>query len=158
MRWTEEDYAAWQRRQDQPGASKARKPSAVRLPAPTEHDDQVVIFQWAAANEGRWPELRLLAAIPNGGARSVVTGALLKAEGVRAGYPDMVLPCQRTGPDGRVYGALFVELKRVDHSNAPSPLQKAYIDMLRAEGNHVIVAYGANEAITAIAYYLALGR
>lgn len=41
---------------------------------------------------GAWP---LLFAIPDGGRRDAVTGAHLKAEGVRAGVPDMFLAVPR---------------------------------------------------------------
>ena len=54
----------------------------------SEHDEQVLIFKWARLSEGRWPELALLFAIPNGGHRHKAVAAKLKAEGVRAGVPD----------------------------------------------------------------------
>ena len=51
---------------------------------------------------GAWP---LLFAIPDGGRRDAVTGAHLKAEGVRAGGPDMFLAVPRQNAPG-----LFPEL------------------------------------------------
>ena len=53
---------------------------------------------------GAWP---LLFAIPDGGRRDAVTGAHLKAEGVRAGVPDMFLAVPRQNAPG-----LFPELKK----------------------------------------------
>lgn len=44
-------------------------------------------------------------AIPNGGKRDLVTGAILKREGVKAGTPDILI----VGPDGC---AAFLEVKR----------------------------------------------
>lgn len=43
-----------------------------------EHYEQVALFDWARQAEGRFPELGLLFAVPNGGARNVVTGTRLK--------------------------------------------------------------------------------
>lgn len=51
-------------------------------------------------------ELALLHHIPNGGARSKATAGRLKAEGVKAGIPDICLPVPKNG-----YGALYIELK-----------------------------------------------
>lgn len=51
---------------------------------------------------------RLIFAIPNGGARSIVTGAMLKAEGATKGVPDLLIP----EPSGEFHG-LFVEMKTV---------------------------------------------
>lgn len=57
----------------------------MRAQIPTEHQEQVALVRWSRLSESAHPELRLLIAIPNGGARSTVTGARLKAEGVRPG-------------------------------------------------------------------------
>ena len=122
--------------------------------APHEHDEQAALFAWAAANEGRYPELALLFAIPNGGHRHPAVAAQLKAEGVRPGVPDVFLPAVRPGPDGRVWGGLFVEMKRADHSNGPTPEQRLWLERLRNAGYMAAVAYGAAEAIAVIENYL----
>ena len=93
---------------------------------PTEHDEQVALFQWAELNEGAMPELALLFAVPNGGYRPMTTAAQLKAEGVKAGVPDVCLPVAR----GRFHG-LWLELKRADHSNHATQLQEEWIERLR---------------------------
>ena len=36
---------------------------------PTEDEEQIAVMSWAALMEGRYPELRLLHHIPNGGKR-----------------------------------------------------------------------------------------
>ena len=50
-----------------------------------EHREQAALFEWARYAGGRYPELALLFAVPNGGRRDAVTGARLKSEGVKAG-------------------------------------------------------------------------
>lgn len=66
---------------------------------------QVALFQWARLQECVRPALGLLHAIPNGGARPAIVGkdgrrfsvsaARMKAEGVKAGVPDVCLPVGR---------------------------------------------------------------
>ena len=124
---------------------------------PTEHEEQVALFQWAAANEGEHEELKLLFAVPNGGYRPMTTAAQLKAEGVRSGVPDCFLAVPRSGVNnvGR-YGGLFLELKRRDRSNHATPLQKEWIERLSQYGYKAVVCYGAQEAIDTIKAYLGI--
>ena len=118
-------------------------------PVPTEHEEQVALFQWAAANEAQYPSLAMLAAIPNGGYRPMTTAAMLKAEGVKAGYPDIILDVAR-GP----YHGLRIELKRADRSNHATKEQREWLARLAFEGYQVAVCYGAQEAIKVITDYL----
>ena len=114
---------------------------------PTEHEEQVALFQWAAANEGEHEELKLLFAVPNGGYRPMATAAQLKAEGVRAGVPDVCLPVAR----GRFH-SLWIEMKR--KPNTTSDAQRAWLDALRRYGHCAVVCWSANEAINSIISYL----
>jgi hypothetical protein len=60
-----------------------------------------------------YPKLRqLLFAIPNGGARNVITGAMLKRQGVRKGIPDLFLavPKWQKIHESYIHG-LFIEMK-----------------------------------------------
>ena len=116
---------------------------------PTEHEEQVALFQWAEANEAQYPSLAMLAAIPNGGYRPMTTAAMLKAEGVKAGYPDILLDVAR-GP----YHGLRIELKRADHSNHATQEQREWLAKLAFEGYRTAVCYGAQEAIKVITDYL----
>lgn len=116
---------------------------------PTEHEEQVALFQWAEANEAQYPELRNLVAFPNGGYRPMATAAALKAEGLKAGLPDLALLCQRGSK-----GALFIEMKKADHSNKPTAAQTDWIERLRQCGYMAVVCYGAQEAIKVITDYL----
>ena len=53
----------------------------------SEHLTQKAFFEWAALQ--RIPGIELLHATPNGGGRSKAEAGRLKAEGVRAGQPDV---------------------------------------------------------------------
>ena len=123
---------------------------------PTEHEEQVALFQWAEANEAQYPSLAMLAAIPNGGYRPMATAAMLKAEGVKAGYPDCFLAVPRPGVNGKGHHGLFLELKRRDRSNHATALQKEWIDRLSQWGYMAVVCYGAQEAIDTIKAYLGI--
>jgi hypothetical protein len=114
----------------------------------SEHSEQAALMQWAAFSEARYPELRLLFAIPNGAARDKITGAMLKREGVRAGVPDLCLPCARRG-----YHGLFIELKV--GRNRPAEKQAAWLDALTQAGYLAVACWGWCEAREVIEEYLA---
>jgi hypothetical protein len=115
---------------------------------PTEHAEQRALMQWAAANSARHPELRLLFAVPNGGARSRATAGRLKAEGVKPGVPDLCLPVAR----GK-YHSLWLELKRTKGGRV-SPDQHWWHDQLTAQGHLVVTVKGCTEAVAALLPYL----
>lgn len=115
---------------------------------PTESEEQQRIFEWAWWSRGRYPELELLHSIPNGGARCKATAGRLKAEGVKAGVPDMFLPVPRAQKHG-----LYIELKKKKGGRL-SDEQKKWIAALAAKGYTAIVCHGADEAIKAITGYL----
>lgn len=48
----------------------------------TENQEQALIFEWAALMERKYPELKLMFHIANGGYRPPKTAAILKAAGV----------------------------------------------------------------------------
>ena len=136
-RVTEQEYAAILRNQSKP------ERTATTLPAPTEQQEQEAVIQWARASIARLPGLELLFHVPNENAHHKVR------QGVAAGVPDLCLPIARGGWHG-----LWIELKRADHSNVPSPAQRAWLERLIAEGYRCAVCYGANEAIDSIERYL----
>ena len=74
---------------------------------PYETEEQQALFTWAALQTAVYPELELMFAIPNGGLRHKKTAHTLKAEGVKAGVPDIFLPAPHAG-----YNGMFIEMKR----------------------------------------------
>jgi hypothetical protein len=113
-----------------------------------ESEEQTAIIEWANIMQHRVPELALLYHVPNGGSRNVVEAKRLKAQGVKPGVPDLVLPVAR----GKYHG-LYIELKTL--RGRVSDAQKQWIDALRNQGYAAIVCRGADEAIAMIAKYLA---
>lgn len=118
---------------------------AGKTPTPTEHEEQVTLFTWFRM---RYAGM-LMYAIPNGGARSSITGARLRDEGVLAGVPDIFLPC----PSGGKHG-LYIEMKRQKGGRVSAP-QKAVMQALRMQGYEVAVCHGWQEARDCIEQYLA---
>lgn len=116
---------------------------------PSEHDEQVSLFQWADIQRFTLPELNLLFAIPNAGAGAQKGQAgKMKAEGVKKGIPDTMLPVAR----GRYHGA-FIEMKRL-RGGRVEPEQTEWHENLRLQGYFVAVCYGWVNASETILEYL----
>jgi hypothetical protein len=133
----------------------AARPAPPRSAVPTEHAEQAELFRRLAdlaALGGPFAACGEAFACPNGGHRHKAVAGRLKAEGVRRGIPDVLLLV----PSGQWHG-LALELKR---RNAPpsavSPEQRWWHERLHARGFRVVVARGADEAVTAVCEYLGL--
>lgn len=118
------------------------------LPAPAESVEQQCLFQWAAYQSGKYPELKLLYHVPNGGSRNKAEAGRFKAEGVKAGVPDLCLPVPRGGFHG-----LYIELKRLRGSKT-SEEQTAWIQELAKQGYCVALCKGWEAAAKMIIDYL----
>lgn len=116
-------------------------------PKRTEHAEAVTLMKAVRLHEGRHPELRLLFAVPNGGDRHVITAAKMKAEGVKPGVPDYILPVARGGFHG-----LAIELKTA--TGATSREQKQWLADLRAQGYRAEVCKGWQQAFDLLTEYL----
>lgn len=101
----------------------------------TEHQEQVKVVDWLRLNH---PDLRFFA-IPNGGHRNKITAAILKAEGVSSGVPDLFIPKLN----------LFVEMKRLKRGSV-SKSQREWIGYLIKYGYDVSVCRGHEAAIETI--------
>lgn len=123
----------------------------MKTDCPSEEVEQTCLFRWAAYSSGAMPELRLLHAIPNGGLRSKSEAARMKAAGVKAGVPDMLLPVARHGCHG-----LYIELKR-QQGGRVSPEQLAWMGELAWQGYACAVCRGWEMAKDAIVKYLQEG-
>lgn len=112
-----------------------------------EGGHQEALFEWAAYQAGRMPELEFLHHVPNGGKRDKATAAALKRQGVRAGVPDIVLPAARAGWHG-----LYIELKAGKNTTTGS--QKRWLGYLCRQGYYTAVCYGWQPAAELIERYL----
>jgi hypothetical protein len=125
----------------------------------SEHDEQALLVQWADRTTVRGVLVGdYLAAVPNAGKRSARVGANLKAEGLRPGFPDLVLTLPGRGYQAG-YRALFIEMKR---KGAPEsdvrPNQREWLERLNKEGYFAYVARGFEEARELILWYLGIGE
>lgn len=128
-----------------------------------EEKHQIAIIQWA-----QFQKLNTLKhacasgsvigdylfAIPNGGYRTKAEGGLLKAQGAKAGIPDLCLPIASSG-----FNALYIELKKPKVKGDKSPpkvseSQKRVMDLFSKANNLCVVCYGQDEAIKIIEMYL----
>ena len=61
----------------------------------SETTEQIKLFTWARQQADYIPELALMYHVPNEGKRKQATGQIMKAEGMKAGVPDICLPVAR---------------------------------------------------------------
>lgn len=117
----------------------------------SEHQEQKALFEWAELQGNITPELKLMFAIPNGGHRHKATAGKLKAEGVKAGVPDICLPVARNG-----YYGMWIELKA--EKNTPTKKQTEWLGWLQDQGFWAIWCTGFEEAKNEIELYLGIGN
>lgn len=97
--------------------------------ANTEHDLQVACLRWLQFAH----PMVLCYAIPNGGYRTITTARAMRAEGQKAGMPDLHIPIARHG-----YNSLYIEVKN-GKARRLSEHQKEMHERLRDYGNKVVV-------------------
>lgn len=119
-----------------------RRPAVLR-----EHGDQVAVMEWRSTRVVICPALRLLHATPNAAKRSSVVAAMLAAEGMAPGWPDLELNVARRG-----YAGWFCELKH--EGNGPTPDQVEAICWLNLLGNYALCAVGSEAVIRSLEWYL----
>ncbi len=110
----------------------------------SEHAHQAAFFGWA--NMKRFPGIELLHATPNGGQRHPAVAAKLKAEGVKAGMPDVSWPVPRGG-----FVGLAIEFKHGDGN--PTKEQRERIDQLQKQGWCVAVCWSWDAAARLLTGY-----
>jgi len=118
---------------------------------PTEHQEQAALIRWANLQSCTIPELSLLFAVPNGANKSPSARKSFKAEGLKSGVPDLILPVARGE-----YHHLYIEMKRKSPKGYPSKDQKGWLRKLTEQGNRAVVCWGFEEAKEEILNYLQL--
>lgn len=117
----------------------------------SEATEQERLISWAGWQHNKYPELKLLYHVPNGGSRNTLEAANLKRQGVKAGVPDLCLPVARQGHHG-----LYIEMKW--GKNKVTENQSQWLEELRRQGYKAVVCYGSDEAIRVIEEYLDKGQ
>ena len=113
----------------------------------SEHSEQAALMEWAELQEGIYPELEMLYAIPNGGQRHIRVAQKLKSEGVKAGVWDLSLDVPCNG-----YHGLKIEMKfgKNDLTDDQKVWQKRY----KEYGYKTLVCWSWLEAARGILEYL----
>jgi hypothetical protein len=112
-----------------------------------EHGEQVALIDWCSLHIKQAPELELIFAIPSGGHRHKKTAGKLKAEGVKAGVPDLFLPVARLGFHG-----LWIEMKV--KGGRIRPVQFWWLEQLVEQGYMHQVCWSFEEARDLLMAYL----
>ena len=119
----------------------------------SESSQQKALFAWAADSVGKYPALAYMFAIPNGGLRDVRTATTLKAEGVKAGVPDIFLPYPVQS-----YSGCFIEMKlkkyRYHKNGGCSEAQLDFMCYAASYGYYRKVCYSWEEARDVLIAYL----
>lgn len=116
----------------------------------SEDTEQIHVCNWAIWNMDRYPELRWLHHIPNGGSRNKAEAVKMRYMGVKAGVSDLCLPYAKG-----VYIGLYIEMK-YDKGRLQDSQVDFLCDMAR-NGHYVATCYTANDAIHVLEEYLNLG-
>ena len=114
----------------------------------SEDQEQEIVIQWKELMVNRFPQLKYLLHVPNGGSRHPAEAQKLRRMGVVRGVSDLFLPVARHG-----YHGIWIEMKR-KHGGRLSPDQKDWIEGMREEGYKAERADGADEAIAILEEYL----
>jgi VRR-NUC domain-containing protein len=118
-------------------------------PRELERRYQVALIKWVSEVKDAYPVLDLLYAVPNGGYRNIYFARKLKAEGVRAGVPDLCLPAARRG-----YHGLYIEMK--SEEGVATKEQKAFLRGVLEESYCAVIAEGVDQAREVLAWHIGI--
>lgn len=133
-------------------------PYPAKLAGESESSHQIALFAWCAlpAVQAEFPELKWFHSIPNGGSRGdtaksrAIEGGKIKAEGVKRGVSDMMLPVKRAQWPG-----LYLELKKMPGKGVgPSEEQTEFGEFVMSQGYAFAVVYGWRAARDMLIAYL----
>lgn len=122
-------------------------PKIKKKRASPEEDLHRACMEWVALSSARYPILRWMLHVPNGGKRPRGEAGKLKALGTKPGYPDLTLPRLNQGWRG-----LAVELK--SSTGTVSSYQQEWLDAFADDGWLVVVCRSLDEFTGATMLYL----
>ncbi len=114
-----------------------------------EDTEQIKVIIWAEKNVQKYPELKWLHHIPNGGTRKSSEAIKLKQMGVKAGISDLYLPF----PRGKYHG-LYIEMKY--GRNTLTKMQLEFLCDMCDAGYCTAVCYDEKAAERVIEKYINL--
>ena len=117
---------------DTPEKVKQVRAAPMKSDIPTEHEEQKALVKWFRAE---YPKV-LIFAVPNAGQRDHNAASWMRAEGLVAGVPDLIVPAW----------ILAIEMKRVKGSSI-SEEQKYMEGYFKSIGWSHFFAYGCMDAI-----------
>lgn len=124
----------------------------------SEDGHQMAVFCWSADSVGKYPELKWLHAIPNGGSRHIVEAGKMVAAGLRSGVWDMFLPLPIQTEWAKQYAGLYIEMKaekrRKEKDGGLSKEQLKFRDYAISMGYYCKVCYNWIEARDTLIAYL----
>lgn len=128
----------------------------------SEHSIQSAFFEWVHLHEERYPVLKLVFAIPNGGQRNVIVASKMKREGVRRGVLDVFVAT----PDAynknglSSWHGLFIEFKTPQAfrkaGHGLSSYQFEFMQQVMAQGYNVQVMDRWEWAVRFLCAYLGI--
>ena len=113
----------------------------------SEHEEQVMIFEWAKFNQTKYPCLNFMFATLNGIRLTIGQAKKAKRAGNKRGISDVCLPYN----NGK-YAGLWIELKA--GKGRPTKEQKEFIEFMNNQGHYAEVITGSFKAIKTIEKYL----
>ena len=116
-----------------------------------QHQANVIKWSQQPSIRSKWPELKMLFHIPNGGTRDAIEGRHLKQQGVKRGIPDLLLPVPRG-----CYHGLFIEMKT--ENGRASQEQIWWGEQLLKQGYFWEVCHGWMSAVRVLEWYLSLSE
>lgn len=119
----------------------------------SEHEEQTALFNILALYEDKYPILKWVFAIPNGGKRHPATAVKMKAEGVKAGVWDIFVPVVQYDDLGGCCGGLYIEMKY--GKNTLTDNQRDFRNAV-GESYDWAICYTAEEAAREIGDYLGI--
>ena len=145
------DRADRERTEGLEDTGRERKKMNLRNAVRSEDTEQIKVMEWARWHANKYPELKWLHHIPNGGSRNKREAVKLKQMGVKAGVSDICLPY----PKG-IYCGLYIEMKF--GNNRKTEEQKAFLQDMEEAGHFVATCYSAEDAVRVIEEYLNIGK
>lgn len=116
-----------------------------------ESEIQSEIIKWVQSLEPYYPELALMNASLNGIQTTAKIKAMMNAQGMKKGYPDLFLPVSRI-INGQLSHGLFIEIKTID--GRPKKEQLWWNEQLNKQGYMAVFCYGLDDVKKIICNYM----